>query len=51
MGVVTTASRLRRRTARGIGAQLKIDHRAGPAGRLKSKTAKVKQQLGRTLKT
>ena len=34
-----------------IGAQIKIDYRAGPAGRLKSKIEKVEQQLGRKLAT
>lgn len=34
-----------------VGAHLKIDWRRGPAGRLKSKTAKVEQQLGRKLST
>ena len=34
-----------------IGLQMKVDYRAGPAGRLKSKTAKVEQKLGRKLST
>ena len=34
-----------------IGRNLKVDWRAGPAGRVRSKTAKVAQVLGRTLKT
>ena len=34
-----------------IGVNLKVDYRAGPAGRLHSKTARVEQQLGRKLST
>jgi len=32
-----------------IGVQIKIDYRAGPGGRLTSKTARVEQRLGRKL--
>ena len=34
-----------------IGMNLKVDYRAGPAGRLKSKTAKIEERLGRKLVT
>ena len=34
-----------------IGVHIKVDYRAGPAGRLHSKTAKVEERLGRKLKT
>ena len=34
-----------------VGVHLKVDYRAGPAGRLKSKTATVEQHLGRKLST
>ena len=34
-----------------VGLHLKVDYRAGPAGRLQSKIAKVEQTLGRKLKT
>ena len=34
-----------------IGMNLKVDYRAGPAGRLKSKTAKIEERLGSKLAT
>jgi uncharacterized protein (TIGR00106 family) len=34
-----------------IGMNLKMDYRAGPGGRLRSKTAKVEERLGRKLAT
>jgi uncharacterized protein (TIGR00106 family) len=34
-----------------IGVQMKVDYRDAPGGRLKSKTAKVEQRLGRKLST
>jgi len=34
-----------------IGAHIKIDYRAGPAGRLKSKITSVENKLGRKLST
>ncbi len=34
-----------------IGMNLKMDYRAGPDSRLRSKIAKVEQHLGRKLKT
>lgn len=32
-----------------ISVQIKVDYRAGPAGRLKAKTERVEQRLGRKL--
>lgn len=32
-----------------VGLQLKVDYRAGPGGRLKAKTARVEERLGRKL--
>ena len=34
-----------------IGAHIKVDYRAGPGGRLKSKVESVQQKLGRKLST
>ena len=34
-----------------VALHLKVDYRAGPAGRLQSKIAKVEQTLGRKLQT
>ena len=34
-----------------IGVDLKADYRAGPTGRLQSKTASVERRLGRKLNT
>ncbi len=34
-----------------IGLTLKVDYRSGPAGRLKTKTAKLQERLGRQLST
>jgi uncharacterized protein YqgV (UPF0045/DUF77 family) len=34
-----------------IGVTLKVDYRAGPGGRLRSKIAKVEERLGRKLAT
>jgi uncharacterized protein (TIGR00106 family) len=34
-----------------IGVQMKVDYRDAPGGRLKSKTAKVEERLGRKLNT
>jgi len=51
MAVVTACFETLATDCPRIGAHLKVDYRAGPAGRLHSKTAKVEQHLGRTLKT
>ena len=51
MSVVTACFETLAKDCPRIGVHLKVDYRAGPAGRLKSKTAKVEQQLGRKLQT
>jgi len=51
MGVVTQCFELLRAEFPRVGVQIKVDYRAGPAGRLQSKIAKVEQTLGRKLKT
>ena len=50
MGVVTQCFELLAAEFPRVGVQIKVDYRAGPAGRLKAKTAKVEQHLGRKLK-
>ena len=51
MGVVTACFETLAADFNRVGVHLKVDYRAGPAGRLKSKTAKVQQLLGRKLET
>ena len=51
MGVVTSCFETLAADFNRVGVHLKVDYRAGPAGRLKSKTAKVQQLLGRKLET
>jgi len=51
MSVVSTCFKALEADCARIGMNLKVDYRAGPAGRLKSKTAKVEQRLGRKLAT
>ncbi len=51
MGVVTACFRALEPDCARIGVTLKVDYRAGPGGRLKSKTAKVEERLGRKLAT
>lgn len=51
MAVVTACFETLAADCPRIGAHLKLDYRAGPAGRLHSKVAKVEQRLGRKLKT
>lgn len=51
MGVVTACFRALETDCTRIGVHLKVDYRAGPAGRLHSKTAKVEERLGRKLST
>lgn len=51
MGVVTACFEALKTDCKRIGLHLKVDYRAGPAGRLKSKTAKVEERLGRRLVT
>ena len=51
MAVVTACFETLTADCSRIGVHLKVDYRAGPAGRLQSKTAKVEQRLGRKLNT
>ena len=51
MGVVSACFKALQPDCSRIGLNLKVDYRAGPAGRLKSKTAKVEERLGRKLAT
>jgi uncharacterized protein (TIGR00106 family) len=51
MGVVTACFETLKTDCNRIGVHLKVDYRAGPAGRLKSKTQHVEQRLGRKLST
>ena len=51
MAVVTACFKALESDCTRIGMNLKIDYRAGPAGRLKSKTAKIEERLGRKLAT
>jgi len=51
MAVVTACFKALQTDCQRIGMNLKVDYRAGPAGRLHSKTARVEERLGRKLKT
>jgi uncharacterized protein (TIGR00106 family) len=51
LAVVTACFRELERDCNRIALNLKVDYRAGPAGRLQSKTAKVEERLGRKLST
>jgi uncharacterized protein (TIGR00106 family) len=51
MGVVTACFEALQADCPRIGVHIKVDYRAGPGGRLQSKTARVEQHLGRKLKT
>lgn len=51
MGVVTACFQALQADCNRIGLHLKVDYRAGPGGRLKAKTAKVEERLGRKLAT
>jgi uncharacterized protein (TIGR00106 family) len=51
MGVVTACFKALEADCSRIGVNLKVDFRAGPSSRLKSKTAKVEERLGRKLST
>ena len=51
MAVVTDCFKALQPDCQRIGMNLKIDYRAGPGGRLQSKTARVEERLGRKLKT
>jgi uncharacterized protein (TIGR00106 family) len=51
MGVVTACFKALEPDCTRIGMNLKVDYRAGPGGRLKAKTEKIEQRLGRKLST
>jgi uncharacterized protein (TIGR00106 family) len=51
MDVVTACFETLKADCPRIGVNLKVDYRAGPGGRLQSKTAKVQERLGRKLST
>jgi uncharacterized protein (TIGR00106 family) len=51
MGVVTACFETLSADFPRVAVHIKVDYRAGPAGRLQSKIAKVEQQLGRKLRT
>ncbi|MDZ7589744.1 MAG: MTH1187 family thiamine-binding protein [Rubrivivax sp.] len=51
MAVVTACFRTLETDAERIAVNLKVDWRRGPAPRLKTKTARVEQHLGRKLAT
>ncbi len=51
MAVVTACFKAMSSDCERIGTHIKIDYRAGPCGRIKSKVASVEDKLGRKLKT
>jgi uncharacterized protein (TIGR00106 family) len=51
MGVVSACFEALKADYSRISVQIKVDYRAGPAGRLRAKTAKVQELLGRKLST
>jgi uncharacterized protein (TIGR00106 family) len=51
MGVVSACFAALQPDCSRIGMNLKMDYRAGPGGRLKSKTARIEERLGRKLAT
>ncbi len=51
MGVVTQCFEMMAAEFPRVSVTLKVDYRAGPGGRLRSKTAKVEERLGRKLHT
>jgi len=51
MAVVTACFKTLQTDCPRIGVNLKVDYRAGPDSRLRSKIAKVEKHLGRKLKT
>jgi uncharacterized protein (TIGR00106 family) len=51
MAVVTACFEAMRTDCDRISAQIKIDYRAGPGGRMKAKVAAVEGRLGRRLST
>ena len=50
-GVVGTCFKALQADCTRIGMNLKMDYRAAPGGRLKAKTEKIEQRLGRKLAT
>ena len=51
MGVVSACFKALQPDCTRIGMNLKVDFRAGPDSRLRSKVAKVEERLGRKLRT
>jgi uncharacterized protein YqgV (UPF0045/DUF77 family) len=51
MAVVTACFEAMRTDCDRISAQVKIDYRAGPGGRMKAKVEAVEQKVGRKLVT
>lgn len=51
MAVVTACFETLKADCPRLGVHMKVDYRAGPAGRLRSKVERVEQQLGRKLST
>ena len=51
MGVVSACFETMRVDCNRISTSIRVDYRAGPGGRLKSKIASVEQRLGRKLST
>ncbi len=51
MGVVTACFKALESDCTRIGMNLKVDYRAGPTGRMRSKIEKVEERLGRKLVT
>ena len=51
MGVVTACFKALEADCSRISMNLKMDYRAAPGGRLKAKTAKIEERLGRKLST
>ena len=51
LGVVTACFKALESDCSRISMNLKVDYRAAPAGRMKSKTAKIEERLGRKLAT
>jgi len=51
MAVVTACFETLKADCPRLGVHMKVDYRAGPAGRLRSKIARVEQHLGRKLST
>ncbi len=51
MDVVTACFKALETDCTRISMNMKVDYRAGPSGRLRSKTAKVEERLGRKLAT